>query len=156
MFLVDDSSQAREDKIKRFLADEPSLSVLLSVIHFEWTIRRAVVALGTSPNVIVRKKLRDCHGLQKYKDVWKDEVLPNVQRRLPEVVSDWDGLNRAFRLRHKLVHGTTTCGREYACERVYWAIEAANDVRAVCLANGINLDKRLPVRRLSDLQKGEL
>lgn len=150
MFLVSDSSQAREDKIKQFLADDPSLSALLSVIHFEWTIRRAIIALGTSPNVIVRSKPRNCHGIDKYKDLWKDEVFPNIQQRLPEIINNWDGLSRAFRLRHRLVHGTTTCGQEYACERVYWAINAANDVRMVCLANGINLDSRLPVRRSSN------
>lgn len=147
MFLVQDSSLSREARIKQFLAEDPALSALLSVIHFEWTARRAIIALGTSSNVVVRAKLKKCHGLDKYKDVWKDEVFPNVQLRLPEVVKNWDGLGRAFRLRHRLVHGATSCGTEYAKERVYWAIDATNDVRAVCIDNGINLDSRLPVRR---------
>jgi hypothetical protein len=148
MFLVQDSSLSREARIKQFLAEDPSLSALLAVIHFEWTVRRAIIALGTSPNVIVRAKLKNCHGLDKYKDVWKDEVFPNVQLRLPdEVVKNWEKLGRAFRLRHRLVHGATSCGREYASERVYWAIEATNDVRSVCTDHEINLDKRLPVRR---------
>ncbi len=152
MFLVQDSSLSREDRIKQFLTDDPSLLALLSVIHFEWTVRRAMIALGASPNVIVRAKLKNCHRIDRYKDVWKDEVFQNdklkVQQRLPETVQDWNGLCRAFRLRHRLVHGTTSCGAEYAKERVHWAIAAANDVRAVCSDNGINLDSRLPIRRL--------
>ncbi|HTL89169.1 MAG TPA: hypothetical protein VL134_07200 [Leptolyngbya sp.] len=123
------------------------MSALLAVIHFEWTVRRAIIALGTSPNVLVRKNLSHCHGLDKYKEVWRDEVLPNVHLRLPEVVTNWDGLGRAFRLRHRLVHGAASCGTEYAEDRVHWAIDATNDVRKVCIDKGINLDERLPVRR---------
>jgi len=82
---------AREERIKQFLAEDASLSALLAVIHFEWTVRRAIIALGTSPNVVVRTKLKECHGLGKYKDVWKNEVFLNEQRqvkRLSEVVTN--------------------------------------------------------------------
>ncbi|MGI0489038.1 hypothetical protein ACN4EK_26815 [Pantanalinema rosaneae CENA516] len=149
MFLVNDSSSSRENRIKQFLAEDPALSALLAVIHFEWTVRRAIIALGTSPNVMVREKLRNCHGLDRYKEAWRDEVYPNIQLRLPEVVRNWDGLGRSFRLRHRLVHGATSCQAEYAIERVHWAIEAANDVRDICSKNNINLDARLPVRRIT-------
>lgn len=149
MFLVQDSSVSREERIKQFLDEDPSLSALLSVIHFEWTVRRAIIALGKSPNVVIRVKLRGCQGLDGYKDLWRDEVFLNDQRnitRLSEVVKNWQGLGRAFRLRHRLVHGATSCGTEYAKERVNWAI-ATNNVRHICKVEGINLDLRLPVRR---------
>ncbi|MCY7278251.1 MAG: hypothetical protein LH702_32070, partial [Phormidesmis sp. CAN_BIN44] len=97
-----------------------------------------------------RAKLRGCQGLDGYKDLWRDEVFLNQQRdvtRLSEVVKNWQGLGRAFRLRHRLVHGATSCGTEYAKERVDWAIDATNNVRDVCKNKGINLDLRLPVRR---------
>ena len=89
MFLVQDSSVSREERIKQFLDEDPSLSALLSVIHFEWTVRRAIIALGKSPNVVIRVKLRGCQGLDGYKDLWRDEVFLNDQRnitRLSEVV----------------------------------------------------------------------
>ena len=35
MFLVQDSSLSREERIKHFLVEDASVSVLLSVIHFE-------------------------------------------------------------------------------------------------------------------------
>ena len=150
MFLVQDSSLSREERIKYYLIEDASVSVLLSVIHFEWTVRRAIIALGISPNVVVRERLSKCHGLDKYKEVWRDEVFLNEQRqvdRLSEVVKNWECLGRAFRLRHRLVHGVASCGTDYARERVHWALDATRDVRTVCIENDINLDARLPVRR---------
>lgn len=151
MFLVKDSSSSREEEIRQILIEDPSLAALLSVIHFEWTIRRSIIALGQSPNVEVRDKLNRCHGYDSYKDVWKDEVFPETQLRLPKAVKDWHGLVQAFRLRHRLVHGISSCGFDYAEKRMCWAINAAVDVRAICVAHGINLDSRLPIRRRSRL-----
>jgi hypothetical protein len=65
MFLVKGSSQQREQRIQAFSQEDPSLSALLAVIHFEWTVRRAILALGTSPNVDVREKLTYCHGCHR-------------------------------------------------------------------------------------------
>ena len=89
MFLVKDTSNLREERIKQFLNDDPALAALLSVIHFEWTVRRALIALGTSPNIIVRQQLERCHGHEAYKELWKKEVVPNHQKPLPTVVSNW-------------------------------------------------------------------
>ncbi len=147
MFLVSYSSTSREERIRQFLLEDPPLAALLSVIHFEWTVRRAIIALGTSPNVVIRERLKSAHGCDRYKEVWKEEVFPNIQRTLPQVVGNWEGLQRAFRLRHRVVHGITSCGREYAEERVDWAIAAASNVRAVSRDYGVDLDRRLPVRR---------
>ena len=147
MFLVSDSSSSREERIKQILIEDPPLAALLAVIHFKWTIRRAVIALGTSPNIEIRERMKLDHGCDKYKQVWKDEVSPNIHKRLPEIVGNWDGLRRAFDLRHRLVHGIASCGREYAEKRVHWAIAASTDVRAVCASHGINLEVRLPVRK---------
>jgi hypothetical protein len=147
MFLVKDSSTSREKRIKQFLTEDPALASLLAVVHFEWTIRRAIIALGTSSNVKVREKLTRCHGCDRYKDIWKEEVSPKLEKRLPEVIQDWNGVVRAFRLRHRLVHGVSSCGADYAKERVYWALNAATDIRNVCASHSIDLDSRLPVRR---------
>lgn len=149
MFLVKDSSSSREERIQKFLSEDPSLSALLAVVHFEWTVRRAIIALGTSPNVVVRAKLRHCHGLDKYKTCWKEEVYPRYAMRLTEVVEDWQGLGRAFSLRHRLVHGSTSCGADYATARVEWSIAATQNIRKFCAEQSIDLDVRLPVRRQS-------
>ncbi|MEL7507317.1 MAG: hypothetical protein AAFN42_08280 [Cyanobacteria bacterium J06554_1] len=144
MFLVQDSSPAREQRIQKLLAEDPSLSALLSVIHFEWTVRRSIIALGTSPNVEIRAKLDGCHGCKAYKNLWKEEVFPNVNQLLPDVINDWNGLLKAFRLRHRLVHGVSSCGLTYATERVEWAIDACQNIRELCITHKIDLDARLP------------
>jgi hypothetical protein len=148
VFLVKDSSLSREQRIRRFLDEDPALSLLLSVIHFEWTVRRAIISLGSSPNVVVRAELRNCHGLERYKNLWKEEVSGNVDGlRLPEVIENWEKLDKAFRLRHRLVHGASSCGPVYARERAIWAIESANYVKTICEKHNVDLDARLRVRR---------
>lgn len=147
MFLVKDLSSSREDRIRSFLADDPAIAALLSIVHFEWTVRRAIISLGESPNVEIREKLGRCHGLPKYKELWQAEVIPSREKRLTEIVKNWDGLNRAFKLRHRLVHGIQSCGQDYAVERVHWAIAATTDIRAFCSEHSVDIDSRLPVRR---------
>lgn len=147
MFLVKDSSLSREKRIQQFFIEDPSLSTLLAVIHFEWTVRRAVIALGTSPNVNIRTKLKSCHGHKAYKGIWKEEVFPKRGQRLTEVVNNWDGLRKAFKLRHRLVHGVSACGAEYARDRTSWAIYACQNIRGFCLKHDIDLDSRLPIRQ---------
>lgn len=152
MFLVSDTSLSRESKIHSFLVDEPPLAAILAVIHFEWTVRRAIIALGTSPNVIVREKLESCHGHKKYKQLWQEEVYPRTNKRLTEVIINWQGLQKSFALRHKLVHGVKSCGKsEFTNERVQWALNAAKDIREFCISfePKIDLDSRLPIRRRS-------
>lgn len=154
MFLVSDTSESREIRIQNLLVDEPPLAALLAVIHFEWTIRRSIIALGSSPNVDVRKKLEGCHGHKKYKELWKQEVFPRVDKRLPEIIKNWDGLQKSFKLRHNIVHGVSSCGKsEYTQERVQWALDAAIDVRNFCTVHKVNLDSRLPIRRKSKINK---
>jgi hypothetical protein len=144
MFLVSDSSAAREARIRAFLAHDPSIAVVLGAIHVEWTLRRAILALGRSPNVVLHEQMRLCYGLDRYKELWHDQV---VAPRLPLVVRRWADLRAAFRLRHRLVHGAATCGADYAAPRVAALLEAAADVRAHCLTRGVDLHARLPVRR---------
>lgn len=147
MFLVSDTSVAREARIRSFLAEDPSLAALLAVVNVEWTLRRAIVALGTSPNVVVREQLRQCHGHEKYRDVWRDEVKPRTGLGLPQVLSHWDGLKRAFKVRHVLVHGVRAVSYNFAADRAEWALTAAYDIRGFCAIHHVDLDARLPIRR---------
>jgi hypothetical protein len=153
MFLVQDSSAAREARIQQLSVEDPTLSALLAVIHVEWTVRRAIIALGTSPNVDIRDQLKNCHGLEKYKKLWRNEVFPKTQQGLPDVVRDWESLDRSFRLRHRLVHGVSGCSHEYAQVRTSWALAAAANVREFCSVHDVDLDSRLPVRRKRSIAK---
>ena len=147
MFLVKDTSIAREARIREFIMNDSSLAALLAVVHIEWTLRRAIIALGASPNVDIRELLRHCHGVEKYKEAWRREVRPRTGQTLPEVVSNWEGLKRAFKVRHVLVHGVRAVSFDYAAQRAEWALAGASDIRAFCALHGVDLDARLPIRR---------
>lgn len=147
MFLVRESSVDREARILQLLEVDPAWAAVLAAVHVEWTLRRAIVALGCSPNVAIRQRLERCHGQRDYKVLWQAEVTPRTGVRLPDLIRDWEGLLRAFRLRNVLVHGVRSSTREYAAPCVRWAIDAARDVRHFCADRGVDLHARLPVRR---------
>ncbi len=149
MFLVKDDPTEREKKILDFVQDEPAIAVILAAVHFEWTVRRAIIALGMSPSRTIREHLECCHGLDAFKDVWKGEVKPRVQRNLAEVVSLWPKVRCAFKLRGRLVHGGKPTGSDYATDRVKWLLQAARDVRQFCETQKVNLHQTLPGRRKS-------
>jgi hypothetical protein len=148
MFLVGDDSPTREARIRAQLATEPPIAVILGAVHVEWTVRRAILALGRSPNVELRTRLTRTHGLDQYKDLWQTEVArARRQPTLPHIVRRWAELREAFLLRHRLVHGASTCTAGYAAPKVTVLLEAAADIRAFCHTQGVDLHARLPVRR---------
>lgn len=148
MFLVKDSSPLREERILQMLTEDASLSLLLSVIHFEWTIRRAIIALGVSPNVEIREKLKEKRGgIDGYKQVWKEEVFIRINKRLPEIVTNWENLKKAFKLRNKLIHGISSCSQDYAMDKANCVIESSRQIREIVAYYEINLDSRLPIRK---------
>lgn len=154
-FLVSDTQGERHAKIRRFLEErEWFIAALLSSADFEWTVRRGILALGQSPTVVIRETtLARCTGLEKYKEAWKLEVKPQRGHGLPEVIGDWEAFQRAFKLRHTLVHGIRgTVELSYAVERVVRILKASEAVVTYAQTHNVNLYQRLPVRR----QKGSL
>ena len=150
MFWVSDSREVRKQKIEQLLENEPALALLLAVFDVEWCIRRAIIALGKTPNRELREHgLKNCHGLAAYKELWRCEVaIPRNIVGLSATMPDWNKLKAAFLLRHKLVHGVEgTTGGRYAFERTCWALESSEEIRDFCLAHGVDLHRRLPVRK---------
>lgn len=149
-FLVGDSQSARHDKIRGFLSEgEVVIAVLLAAADFEWTVRRGILALGSSPNADIRTGvLANCSGLDRYKDAWRTEVKRRFGRGLPEVIGQWDNFKKAFELRHRLVHGIAgTTGEGYARPRVETVLQGAVNVAAFAQTNAIDLFGRLPIRQ---------
>ena len=69
------------------------------------------------------RRLRDfvgtCHGLDRYKDLWASEVVPDrAVGRLPNVISQWSIFKEHFKLRHMLIHGRESCSLRYAEPRL--------------------------------------
>jgi hypothetical protein len=150
MFLVSDTLESRQAKIRQFLTDEPAIAVLLAAADFEWTIRRAILLLGEDPNLDIRETdLHKASGLWKYKKAWEDQVTPQHNKPLQDVVPDWQYLEgQAMPLRHKLIHGEqgTTSG-EYAKERVDAILAATRSIVEFVEESGKNVFARLEVRQ---------
>ena len=71
MFFISDSLEGRQDLIRSYVGKQAPLGTLLSVIDFEWTVRRAIIALGDQPTKAIREDIERCSGLQAYKEKWK-------------------------------------------------------------------------------------
>lgn len=149
MFLVGDTLDIREEKIRSFLPEEPFIAVLLAAAHFEWTIRRAIILLSKKPNKTTREELKKCSGLSAYKDVWKNLVKPNYRVSLPELVRNWEFFKKeAFPLRHRLIHGVkATVGKNYGLERAECILGASHAIAEFVKEQGYNVFSRLKVRR---------
>jgi hypothetical protein len=110
--------------------------------------RSAILALGCSPSVVLRTQLVRVHGLDQYKNLWQAEVVgARHAPALPQIVRRWAELRKAFTLRHRLVHGVSSCTADYAAPKVAVLLEAAADIRVFCHDQGVDLHARLPVRR---------
>ena len=145
MYRVGDLPRHRESRIRSTCRLDPAVSVLQAAAHFEWTLSRTILGLGTSPNKLIRERLKYTSGLKKYCKLWRDEVgAPGLE----VVVTTWNALEDAMDLRHKLIHGRAGTGRVYAEPRVDTLLRCAADVHAFALRQGVELNKRLPVRRI--------
>lgn len=151
MFLATDSLDNRHQKIRSFLPREPVIAILLAAVDFEWTVRRAVIALGTNSNRFIRDEvLRHCHGADDYKKAWKSEVKGRIGKGLPEIVANWKFLKEdAYLLRHQVIHGLRGMpSSRKTHERVEAFLQASKAVAIFAHQRGALLfGKRLPVRR---------
>ena len=142
MFLVKDTIQKRHEKILSFLDMEPAIAVLLAAADFEWTVRRTILACGSSSIKDLREgALQKCHGPPKYAKCWKKEVTPRFHKELKSIIRDWEFFsNNAFQLRHKLIHGVQgTTGAKYARKRVESIIAASKAIAEFAAENGAQI-----------------
>jgi hypothetical protein len=149
MFFVGDKPQDREQKIRNYLSIDPMIAVLLAAANFEWTVGRCILFFSTSPNTDVRERLAKCHGLDRYKNLWKDELIetdPTIPP-LAQVVRQWAEFKEAFVLRHKLIHGRGTCSRTMALEPIGLMLLAVKDLNEFASSRGKDLNERVPIRR---------
>jgi hypothetical protein len=154
MFLVNDTIDKRHARIRSYLEKEPVIAVILAAVDFEWTIRRAILSLGTSPTRVIREEvLNKASGLDTYNECWKKEVKSRLKQGLAEVVPDWKYFKyEAYPLRHRLVHGAIgTTGISYARDRVEAILKASKAVAEFALNNGEPIYGRF-VRRIKARQ----
>lgn len=151
MFLATDMPEGRHRKIRSFLPAEPVIAVLLAAVDFEWTVRRAVIALGTNSNRHIRDTvLNRCHGADDYKKAWSTEVKSRLLVGLPEVVPAWQFLKEeAYLMRHRIIHGLYGMpSSKKAAERTEAFLAASKAIHEFALVHGEQIfGKRLSVRR---------
>jgi hypothetical protein len=111
MFFINDNQNERHAYILDLLKDKTaSVSIILASIDFEWTLRRAILAMGSSSTKVIRTKVLASvkGGYDGYKEAWRVEVEPRIGFRIDQVIKNWSSLhgeNGAAKIRGSIVHG---------------------------------------------------
>jgi hypothetical protein len=148
MFIVSHSLQVRANEIQGWLRGQPSVALLVAAAYFEWTVCRGILTLSQRPNVDVRADLVGVYGLKRYKSFWHDELKHlGHGARLTEIITDWQAITAAFDSRNRLVHGRDRHTRKMATPHVEALLTAVSEIHEYCLSRGVNINRRLPVRR---------
>lgn len=166
MFRISDLPWQRRERILGFLHEgEPVVAVLLASLDFERTVRRAIIALGTSPTKVIAVRLgREDDGrgttanleprkpyssnLEGYKEAWKEEVKPRVGKSLcHDVIKKWSVLRDAFQLRHALIHGDRgSTSVTYSTPRIEIILDATLQVHDFAKLKRCNLCTKIKAR----------
>ena len=148
MFLIKDTLEQRQDKIRSFLPVEPVIAVLLAAADLEWTLRRAIRRFAHKTGNDPGPKFEKASGLGTYRECWAKAASP-LFARLEEVVRDWNSLLTSFDLRHKLIHGAQgTTGASFAKIRVEAILAASAAVAKYAIDQGEPIyGKKLPPRK---------
>jgi len=110
--------------------------VVLAAMDFEWTCRRAILALSKNPTVVIYEKyIEDYSAFKGIAKAWNSEVVPVVKgaRPLPDLLGDkvpWKCVNDAMRCRNMVVHGTENRVTDKECRWSVCILEDACDVVA--------------------------
>jgi len=148
MFLAGTTKSGREAQVLRFLRNEPSISLLLAAVNFEWTLCRAVLFFSRRPNAELRELMKKFYSLKTYKELWKLEIVDGRNfSPLAMVVNNWSSVCKAFDARNRLVHGKDRYTRNMATPHVNALLEGAGYIDDYCALVGYPLFKRMPVRR---------
>lgn len=146
MFLAGDNTALRERKVRSFLAEEPSVALMVAAVNFEWTVSRAVMFLSTTKNTKLHNEMIKFHGPDNYKKLWKQEVVPQGHLTLVQVIPNWDDVLKAFDERNRIVHGKKRHTRNMATPHVEALLAAVSAIATYCDARGKPLTRRMPVR----------
>jgi hypothetical protein len=148
MFLASDTKKHRELRVRSFLAADPSVSLLVAAVNFEWTVCRAVLFLSKRPNSELRSLMAKYFSLDSYKELWNLEVVAGRNfSPLAMVVRNWSAVRRAFDARNRLVHGRDRYTKNMATPHVEVLLQGASYIDEYCESLGYPLFGRMPIRR---------
>lgn len=148
MFDLSDKRNKRRKTILGYAHFDPGMGVVLAAMDFEWTCRRAIVALSGTPTATLYERFFNRYtSLKKLTNAWRDEVLPHLKTQcsLDDVVCQnrvtLEQVKDAMQCRNVVVHGTES--RTFAQE-CRWAVcvleNACDNVIAFVHAQGAGKD----------------
>jgi len=160
MFNVGFGSENRENRIRKIAKEDLTVGVILAAVHFEWMMKRAILALGTSPTPQLREELKDVSRRvsQKRKDgyqqtgfdtIWKREVDARINKRsaLGTVLGKLTDIrDKAIKTRGHIIHGNGTVKKASAEEAIDLYLNAGAKLRLFANKHGVDLDSRLKAR----------
>lgn len=152
MFFINDTRNIRNKMIKSLFAISPAVGVIIAAADFEWTCRRCILALGSSPTNKIKldkKLLYKCSGLKKYRQIWDKEVKIRTSCELDDFIKDINFFeNTAYKLRHHLVHGSSgSTGILYAKQVVKTFLTVSTRLTAFARKKGEPILGRKIIRR---------
>jgi hypothetical protein len=140
MFLINDKQTTRHEKIRSYLQKEPVIAVILAAADFEWTARRAILALGRSPTKTINARFdrERKGGPAALKEYWKIEVKPRLKTDLARILPNWGELAKnAYQLRNRLVHGADgSVGNKFAARAVETMLKGSKVIADYALEQG--------------------
>jgi len=131
MFDLSDKRNKRRRTIMGYAHFDPGMGVVLAAMDFEWTCRKAIVALSGTPTVTLYERFFNRYiSLRRLEEAWNIEVLPTLERKcsLNDVVCTsgitLEQVLDAMKCRNVVVHGTES--RVFAQE-CRWAVHVLED-----------------------------
>lgn len=136
MFDLNDKRQKRRKTIVGYAQMDAKHGVILAAMDFEWTCRRAILALSRKPTVVLYEKfIEDYSAFRGLTKAWREEVMPNISSAitLQNLVSrkiHWNLVCAAMQCRNVIIHGTESRVADPECRWAVCALEDACDVVA--------------------------
>ena len=152
MFDLNDTRIKRKKVIFGEAQIDAQHGVLLAAVDFEWTCRRAILALSKKPTVeLYEKYIGDYSAFQGLARAWDSEVVSVVEGApsLPALLGDkvsWQCVKDAMQCRNAVVHGTENRVSDMECRWAVCILEDACDVVAQ-FAEGHNGKIFKPINR---------
>ena len=150
MFDLNDTRVKRRKVIFGEAQIDAQHGVLLAAVDFEWTCRRAVLALSHTPTVVLYEKFtKDYSSFSGIEKAWKTEVMPVSKDicSLPDLLNKkthWEWVIDAMKCRNAIIHGTESRVKDTECR---WAVcvleDACDEVAEFVRGKGKSIFKRI-------------
>lgn len=159
-FVKNGGARQRREIVEEHANLNMAVGLVLATANFEWTFRRLVKTMSRAPLQNVKKCLARSFGVEKFKEVWNDEVSRGV-RGMPSLVELFEnadvrwsgpkenapGIIEAFHERDKMVHGCRCRrGDGYLRKRIDVLLSAVDAMEKFADSNGCDINKNINVK----------